>query len=98
MITHAIDHIHTIIGYCSQYNILREELTAWDHLNLFARLRNTPVELRTCLITQKLEKVNLVNAADKQAGTNIKFKLYFLRFIIKSIRSLSNPFFKTDSN
>ena len=87
-LSHDIDNIHKVIGYCPQFNILWEELTAREHLNLFATLRNTPVELRTSLITQKLEEVNLGAAADKLVGT---YSGGMKRRLSVAISSIGNP-------
>ena len=83
-----LDKIHQIIGYCPQFNILWDELTAREHLQLFAKLRNTPKELRNDLINQKLSEVNLTNAGNKLVGT---YSGGMKRRLSVAISSIGNP-------
>ena len=83
-----LDKIHQIIGYCPQFNILWDELTAREHLKLFAKLRNTPKELRNDLINQKLSEVNLTNAGNKLVGT---YSGGMKRRLSVAISSIGNP-------
>lgn len=39
-----IDEIRKHIGLCAQFDILWQELTAYQHLNLFASLKGIPKE------------------------------------------------------
>ena len=87
-LAYDLDKIHQIIGYCPQFNILWEELTAREHLSLFARLRNTPLELRPYLINQKLDEVNLTTAADNLVKT---YSGGMKRRLSVAISSIGNP-------
>ena len=87
-LAYDLDKIHKIVGYCPQFNILWEELTAREHLDLFARLRDISAEHRSDLITQKLEEVNLGNAADKLVGT---YSGGMKRRLSVAISSIGNP-------
>jgi ABC-type multidrug transport system ATPase subunit len=57
-----------MIGVCPQHDILWHELTAREHLEIFAELRNVPKEERKQQIEDRLKDVLLLEAADKHAG------------------------------
>ena len=55
------DQIRTIMGVCPQHDILWEDLTAWQHLEIFADLKGIPFRSRKQVIVQKLEEVELLS-------------------------------------
>ena len=64
-IGYELGKVQSVTGYCPQFNILWEELTAREHLTLFAKLRNVPIYKREEMIVNKLRLVNLLSSADK---------------------------------
>ena len=87
-IEHDLDKVQSIIGYCPQFNILWDELTAAEHLLLFAKLRNTPIHTRDELVREKLNQVNLQKSADRLVGT---FSGGMKRRLSVIISSIGNP-------
>lgn len=59
-----LEEIRKIVGYCPQNNVLWEELTAREHLTLFATLKNITKELIPAAVTAKLQEVELEVVAD----------------------------------
>jgi ABC-type multidrug transport system ATPase subunit len=55
----SIDEIRKHIGVCSQFDILWNEMTAQEHLYMFARLKNVPVQQINHRINQILSFVSL---------------------------------------
>jgi ABC-type multidrug transport system ATPase subunit len=87
-IQYELEKVQGLIGYCPQFNILWDELTAREHLALFAKLRNTPVENREEMISEKLKLVNLLQAGDKLTST---FSGGMKRRLSVIISSVGNP-------
>jgi ABC-type multidrug transport system ATPase subunit len=87
-VVYDMEKIHKIIGYCPQFNILWEELTGREHLELFAKLRNTPKELRKDLIDSKLDQINLTKSADNLTST---YSGGMKRRLSVAISSIGNP-------
>lgn len=56
-----IDEIRKYIGVCSQFDILWNEMTAYEHLYMFARLKNMPKNLIDAKIDSILKFVNLLS-------------------------------------
>ncbi len=54
-----IDEIRKYIGVCSQFDLLWGELTAYEHLHMFAKLKNVPKEHIQARIDEILDFVNL---------------------------------------
>ena len=54
-----IDEIRKYIGVCSQFDILWNEMTAWEHLYMFAKLKNIPAPYIEDRIDTILSFVNL---------------------------------------
>ena len=54
-----IDEIRKFIGLCAQFDILWEELTAEQHLRLFAKLKGIPEHKIEAKIKELLKMVNL---------------------------------------
>lgn len=63
-----MSRIHTDIGYCPQTNALSDQLTAREHLDLFARLRGIPECLVDKVTLWALNRFGLVSFADCQAS------------------------------
>ncbi|EAR97153.2 ABC transporter family protein (macronuclear) [Tetrahymena thermophila SB210] len=57
------------IGYCPQFDALIENLTAREHLELYAAIKGIPKDLRDRLITQKIKELDLTEFEHKLAGT-----------------------------
>ena len=58
--------IRRIIGICPQHDILFNELTPREHIELYAGLKKVPRSLIQSLVKERLEGVKLYNVADKQ--------------------------------
>lgn len=68
-VNEQIDQIRKSLGLCSQFEILWDELTAREHLQLYAELKGMPrAEIRTC-VENLLSDVQLLKVADKTVGT-----------------------------
>ncbi|KAL0485025.1 ABC Transporter A family protein [Acrasis kona] len=65
----GMDLIRKVLGVCPQHDILFPELTARQHLNLFADLKGIPVKGRKSIVDRKLAQVNLSHVADHLAGS-----------------------------
>ncbi len=61
--------IENLIGLCPQHDILWDELTACEHIELYAHLRRYPKKEIPELINQKLEEVNLIKQIDHKVKT-----------------------------
>jgi len=64
----GMDRIRTLLGVCPQHDILFPELTAKQHLELFADIKGIPLKNRKQTIINKLKQVNLLDVANVQAG------------------------------
>lgn len=64
-----MDAIRRLIGLCPQFDILWDELTAHEHLELYAALKGIPHARLRSEILAKLQEVNLDAVAHKQART-----------------------------
>nr|XP_006817327.1 PREDICTED: ATP-binding cassette sub-family A member 2-like [Saccoglossus kowalevskii] len=64
-----IHSVHQNIGYCPQFDALFDELTAKEHLMLYARLRGIPHHEQKQVVDWALRKLALLQYADKPAGT-----------------------------
>ncbi|KAK3602190.1 hypothetical protein CHS0354_004706 [Potamilus streckersoni] len=60
-------HEHQSIGYCPQYDALFAELTGREHLQLYGRLRGIPPKDENKDVVHSLEKLGLLEYADKQS-------------------------------
>ena len=63
------EQIQSIMGVCPQHDILWEELSGWQHLEIFAELRGVPSSERKEKIISKLKEVELLSVS-------IKLELY----------------------
>ncbi|XP_071948273.1 ATP-binding cassette sub-family A member 2-like [Antedon mediterranea] len=61
--------VYRCIGYCPQFDALFEELTAREHLHLYARLKGVTKKSENKLVDWALRKLALVQYADRPAGT-----------------------------
>ncbi|KAG9470406.1 hypothetical protein GDO78_017820 [Eleutherodactylus coqui] len=57
------------IGYCPQFDVLFDELTAQEHLELYTHLRGIPWKDEERVVKWAMEKLELTQYADKPAGT-----------------------------
>ena len=64
-----MDRVRHLIGYCPQFDALLDNLTAREHLELFAAIKGIPVGLREKLIRQTLDQLHLSRFEHVQAGT-----------------------------
>eukprot|EP00842_Homolaphlyctis_polyrhiza_P000564 jgi/Hompol1/1508/HPOL_000597-RA len=61
--------IRKIMGICPQHDILFDDLTAREHIQLYAGLKGIPHDQIKALIEERLEAVRLRTVADVRAGT-----------------------------
>ena len=64
-----MEEIRKLTGYCPQHDILWSELTAREHLRLFAWLKGVPKAQIAATIDQKLDEVSLGEVGDALVGT-----------------------------
>ncbi len=62
-----LDAVCSVLGVCPQHDILWDDLTAWEHMELFGNLKDTPREQMKDEITMLLKEVQLneVNWSNK---------------------------------
>jgi len=63
-----MEYIRRIMGVCPQHDILWNDLTAREHLEIFAELKNVPSHERAAVVDEKLLSVNLLDVGDKLVG------------------------------
>jgi len=68
-VSYDLPDVQNMLGVCPQHDILWQELTAREHLQIFAELKRIPKEEQEDQIAARLKDVLLVDAADKYAGT-----------------------------
>ena len=61
--------IRHLIGYCPQFDALLDNLTAREHLELYAAIKGIPANMREKLIKDKIRQLNLTKYENVQAGT-----------------------------
>ena len=61
--------IRHLVGYCPQFDTIIQNLTAQEHLELYASLKGIKPEYHKYLIDQAIETLNLEKFRNKQAGT-----------------------------
>lgn len=83
-----IDEIRKYIGVCSQFDILWGELTAEDHLYMFARLKNIPKEHIDAKIDEILAFVNLSREKKNKVAS---FSGGMKRRLSLAISAIGNP-------
>ncbi|EEC08268.1 hypothetical protein IscW_ISCW018772, partial [Ixodes scapularis] len=65
----CLNKAQRFIGYCPQFDALYDELTAKEHLRLYARFRGIPVKEENRVIEWTLQKLGLTSYADRVVGT-----------------------------
>ncbi|KAL2914225.1 hypothetical protein HK105_206322 [Polyrhizophydium stewartii] len=68
-VRYNIQRIRRIMGICPQHDILFDDLTAREHIELYAGLKGVPHEQLKTLIEERLYAVRLHTVADVRAGT-----------------------------
>nr|KAJ3419409.1 ATP-binding cassette sub- A member 1 [Polyrhizophydium stewartii] len=68
-VRYNIQRIRKIMGICPQHDILFDDLTAREHIELYAGLKGVPHEQLKTLIEERLKAVRLHTVADVRAGT-----------------------------
>lgn len=63
------DEVKKVVGVCPQFDILWYELTAKEHLYMFAKIKGIPVAEIENQTKKALEEVNLTKVRDVWAGT-----------------------------
>jgi ATP-binding cassette subfamily A (ABC1) protein 3 len=61
--------IRHLVGYCPQFDSILENLTAQEHLELYANLKGIKPEYHEVLIERMLETMNLTTYRNVKAGT-----------------------------
>lgn len=61
--------IRKIMGVCPQHDILFDDLTATEHIHLYAGLKGVPRDQWAALEEDRLRQVRLWNVKDQRAGT-----------------------------
>ncbi|XP_038064112.1 ATP-binding cassette sub-family A member 2-like isoform X2 [Patiria miniata] len=61
--------VQRLIGYCPQFDALFDELTAREHLTLYARLKGIPTRQQKKVVDWAVRRVALTQYANKPAGT-----------------------------
>ena len=57
------------IGYCPQFDVLLDNLTVLEHLELYSEIKGIPTNLREALVDKKLQEMDLERFRNVQAGT-----------------------------
>eukprot|EP01100_Stratorugosa_tubuloviscum_P006213 TRINITY_DN268_c0_g1_i3.p1 TRINITY_DN268_c0_g1~~TRINITY_DN268_c0_g1_i3.p1 ORF type:complete len:717 (-),score=265.29 TRINITY_DN268_c0_g1_i3:461-2569(-) len=88
-VNYQMDDIRNFLGVCPQHDILWGDLTAREHLNLFAELKGiTTRKERKQVVDQTLETVNLFRVADHRAST---YSGGMKRRLSVAIAAIGNP-------
>ncbi|XP_033642721.1 ATP-binding cassette sub-family A member 2-like isoform X2 [Asterias rubens] len=61
--------VQRLIGYCPQFDALFDELTAREHLRLYARLKGIQARQQKQVVDWAIQRVALTQYANKPAGT-----------------------------
>lgn len=80
--------IRKILGVCPQHDILWDELTPFEHLILFGRIKELSYEIAKEEAEEKLDQVKLLHVKDKRAGT---FSGGMKRRLSVAIAGVGNP-------
>lgn len=68
-VAHDMDAIRADMGICPQHDILFNDLTAEEHIELYAGLKGVPDAEMRQLTEERLEAVRLWNVKNQRAGT-----------------------------
>ena len=82
------DAIRHMMGVCPQHDILWGEMTAREHLQLFALLKGVPRAEREQVIAEKLESVRLTSVGDNRVSS---FSGGMKRRLSVAISSIGEP-------
>ena len=63
-----LEEISKTMGYCPQYDVLWNELTGREHLEIYGRLKNIPDDKLDAEIKKRLDDVLLTEVADRVSG------------------------------
>lgn len=58
-----LDAVRSMLGVCPQHNILWNDLTAYEHMQLFAGMKGVPPKETKEEIDSLLERVQLINVS-----------------------------------
>lgn len=61
--------VRRLIGYCPQHDALLDLLTVREHLHLYARIKGVGSDVIDSVVNRRMQQMDLVDFADKQAGT-----------------------------
>ncbi|EAR81921.2 ABC transporter family protein (macronuclear) [Tetrahymena thermophila SB210] len=64
-----INQARNYIGYCPQFDALCDNLTAREHLEMYALIKGIPIEMREKLVAKKIKEMDLTDFEHKLAGT-----------------------------
>jgi ATP-binding cassette subfamily A (ABC1) protein 3 len=64
-----LNEIRNLVGYCPQFDSILDNLTALEHLNLYANLKGIQPAYQEALIERILQTMNLLKYRNVQAGT-----------------------------
>lgn len=87
-VTSDSDVIRQMIGVCPQHDILWNELTAAEHLHMFAEFKGIPRRQIKTMVNETLQMVGLFHVRNKRAGT---FSGGMKRRLSVGISSIGNP-------
>jgi ABC-type multidrug transport system ATPase subunit len=87
-VTEEQDDIRKIMGICPQHDILWDELTAAEHLELFAEFRGISTSQVKKLVDDKLKEVELLHVRDHRSKT---FSGGMKRRLSVAISSIADP-------
>jgi len=87
-ITNQLDEVQEMLGVCPQHNILWDELSSAQHLEIFSRIKGVSPETRTNQIEEALKSVLLFNVKDKPCG---KYSGGMKRRLSVAISSIGDP-------
>jgi ABC-type multidrug transport system ATPase subunit len=68
-VKHEMHLIAQIMGVCPQHDVLWDNLTGREHLELFAKLKNIPADEISQEVEARLKDVALEEAADVESGS-----------------------------
>ncbi|CAN7993624.1 unnamed protein product [Ixodes hexagonus] len=68
-VSRELNKAQRFIGYCPQFDALYDELTAKEHLRLYARFRGIPIKEENRVIEWTLQKLGLTSYANRVVGT-----------------------------
>ena len=83
-----MENIRQSMGVCPQHDILYEDLTAIEHLELYACLKNIPRSEQKNLIAEKLADVTLTSVGNKRVSS---YSGGMKRRLSVAISSIGNP-------